>query len=78
MSLSKSKKKQNDYGRCELCQSAIEIPGEDGYLCSSRVCGEKIIIRNSKTKQVISTHAAKGWVKYADIPILKRRMNYSS
>jgi hypothetical protein len=61
------------YGNCELCQLPILIPGEDGYLCSSRVCGEKIVIKDSKTKKVISTHPAKGWVKRYDIPQLLRK-----
>lgn len=61
------------YGKCQLCGADILIPGDDGYLCSSRTCGAKIIIKNSKTKKVESTHPAKGWVKYADIPELLRR-----
>lgn len=61
------------YGQCLLCNASILIPGEDGYLCSSRLCGAKIVIKDSKTKKVLSTHASKGWVKYADVPELHRK-----
>ena len=58
------------YGKCTLCDSAIAIPGEDGYLCSSKICGEEIVIKNKKNKQVIYRYPAKGWVKYEALPRL--------
>jgi hypothetical protein len=56
-----------------LCDAKILIPGEDGYLCSSRICGAKIVIKDSKTKKVSRTHPPKGWVKYADVPELLKK-----
>ena len=55
------------YGSCPICGSAIAIPGEDGYLCSSRVCGAEIIIKDKKKQKILSRHSANGWVKTHDI-----------
>ena len=61
---------------CILCGMPILIPGEDGYLCSSRECGEEIVIFDKKKKNVIARHPAKGWVKRYSIPkLLKQKEN---
>ena len=61
------------FGNCEICGMAIAIPGEDGYLCSSRECGAEIVIMDKKKKKVLSRHPAKGWVKRYDIEKLVKQ-----
>ena len=70
----KSESEDAPYGVCDICGLPIEIPGLEAYLCSSRVCGADIIIKDKKKKKVLSRHPAKGWVRRDEIESIKKKL----